>query len=42
MHRGGAPVCLVDGSVRFLSESVDFRVLGRLATRAGGETIGEW
>lgn len=41
-HRGGAPVCMADGSVRFLPDSMDLRVLGRLATRAGGEMIGDW
>jgi prepilin-type processing-associated H-X9-DG protein len=38
-HRNGTPVCMVDGSVRFLSDSVSVRVLGRLVTRAGGEVI---
>src|SRR5262249_2351125 len=36
-HRGGVPVCLADGSCRFLRDSTDLRVVGRLATRAGGE-----
>jgi hypothetical protein len=38
-HRGGTPACMADGSVHFLRDSMDFRVLGRLATRAGGELI---
>ncbi|MBA4066371.1 MAG: hypothetical protein C0501_22190 [Isosphaera sp.] len=38
-HRNGTPVCLADGSVRFLPDSTDLRVLGRLATRAGGEPV---
>jgi len=41
-HRGGAPACLADGSARLLPDSMDVRVLGRLATRAGGEVIGDW
>jgi prepilin-type N-terminal cleavage/methylation domain-containing protein len=38
-HRHGTPVCMVDGSVHFLSDSISVRVLGRLVTRAGGEVI---
>jgi prepilin-type N-terminal cleavage/methylation domain-containing protein len=38
-HRNGTPACMVDGSVRFLPDSTDLRVLGRLATRAGGEPV---
>jgi type II secretory pathway pseudopilin PulG len=38
-HPGGTPVCLSDGSVHFLRDSTDVRILGRLATRAGGEVI---
>lgn len=41
-HRNGTPVCLADGSCRFASSSTDIRVLGALATRAGGEVIGDW
>jgi prepilin-type N-terminal cleavage/methylation domain-containing protein len=39
-HRHGTPVCMVDGSVHFLSDSTSIRVLGRLVTRAGGEVVG--
>ena len=39
LHRGGTPVALCDGSVRFLPESTDVRVLGQLATRSGGEVV---
>ena len=35
----GSNVCLADGAVRFLRNSVDIRVLARLATRAGGEPV---
>jgi hypothetical protein len=41
-HRGVSPFCMADSSVRFLSDTADFRLLGRLATRAGGELVGEW
>jgi hypothetical protein len=30
---------MTDGSVHFLRDSIDLRVLGRLATRAGGEAV---
>ncbi|MBU6221861.1 MAG: DUF1559 domain-containing protein [Planctomycetes bacterium] len=36
-HPGGAHVAMTDGAVRFVSESTDVRILGELATRAGGE-----
>jgi hypothetical protein len=39
LHRGGSHACMVDGSVHFLSDSLDLRSLGRLATRAGGEPL---
>jgi prepilin-type N-terminal cleavage/methylation domain-containing protein len=38
-HSGGAGAALADGSVRFLPDTLDLRVLARLATRAGGETL---
>jgi prepilin-type N-terminal cleavage/methylation domain-containing protein len=38
-HRAGTNVCLVDGSARFVRESVGLRVLAQLATRSGGEII---
>jgi prepilin-type processing-associated H-X9-DG protein len=41
---GGSNVCMADGSVHFLKDRFDLRVLGRLATRAGGEVVngGDW
>jgi prepilin-type N-terminal cleavage/methylation domain-containing protein/prepilin-type processing-associated H-X9-DG protein len=36
-HTGGVNVCLADGSVRFVRDSVDFTVWQRAGTRAGGE-----
>lgn len=41
-HPGGAMVALADGSVRFVSESVDSLTFVHVCTRAGGEVIGEW
>lgn len=38
-HGGGANFALVDGSVRFLSESIDLWVLSYLGTRAGADPI---
>jgi prepilin-type N-terminal cleavage/methylation domain-containing protein/prepilin-type processing-associated H-X9-DG protein len=38
-HPGGANFALGDGSVRFLRDSTDRRVLSNLATRAGGEVV---
>jgi prepilin-type processing-associated H-X9-DG protein len=37
-HQGGAQFVFVDGSVHFVSETVDYPVLRALVTRAGGET----
>jgi hypothetical protein len=41
-HVGGVQFTLGDGSVRFISENIDHATLDGLATRAGGETIGEF
>ncbi|MCL2709441.1 MAG: DUF1559 domain-containing protein [Planctomycetaceae bacterium] len=38
-HRGGCNVGFFDGSVRFISESIDLRVLRALGTPAGGESM---
>jgi prepilin-type processing-associated H-X9-DG protein len=38
-HGSGANVAFADGSVRFLSESIDPKVFEGLATIAGGETL---
>jgi prepilin-type N-terminal cleavage/methylation domain-containing protein len=41
-HRNGTTACLADGSARFVTDRTEIRVLGALATRAGGETVGDW
>ncbi|MFM8435009.1 MAG: DUF1559 domain-containing protein [Planctomycetia bacterium] len=38
-HPGGAHAAMADGAVRFVSESTEVRILGELATRAGGEAF---
>ena len=42
MHSGGAFHLLGDGAGRFLSEHISDQVYTALATRAAGETIGEF
>ena len=37
-HSGGAQVAMGDGSVRLLSQNIDYRILCGLGTRSGGET----
>jgi prepilin-type N-terminal cleavage/methylation domain-containing protein/prepilin-type processing-associated H-X9-DG protein len=41
-HTGGGHFALVDGSVRFISEDIDFDVYRNLATLSGGEVIGDY
>lgn len=41
-HTGGAQFVLGDGSVRFISENISLDTLKALATRSGGEVIGEF
>ena len=41
-HEGGVQFVFVDGSVHFISENIDSNLLDALATRAGGEVIGEY
>ena len=39
LHDGVAIVAMADGSVRFVSESVDPKVFEALSTMAGGEQV---
>jgi prepilin-type processing-associated H-X9-DG protein len=41
-HVGGVHLLLCDGSVRFVSENLSLIIWQNLATRAGGEVIGEY
>ena len=41
-HVGGVQFVFVDGSVHFISENIDADLLDALATRNGGEVIGEF
>lgn len=41
-HTGGAHILLGDGSVRFVSESVNLGVWAALCSRNGGEVLGEF
>ena len=38
-HSGGANLVLMDGSVRFIKDSVSLTIWNALGTRAGGEVI---
>ena len=41
-HVGGGQFSLADGSIRFVSDSINSTVLLALSTRAGGEVVGEF
>ena len=40
LHAGGVNLALADGSVRFISDSIDRKVWRGLGTRNGGESLG--
>ena len=39
LHPGGASFTLGDGSVRFVSSSIDYQLFNNLGSRAGGEAV---
>jgi prepilin-type processing-associated H-X9-DG protein len=41
-HSGGVMALLCDGSVRFVSENIDLAIWRSLATRMGGEVVGDY
>ncbi len=41
-HPGGANGAFCDGSARFLTETMDIRVLAAICTRAGGEAVSDF
>ncbi len=41
-HPGGSNHALADGSVRFISETIDYDTYQHLGTRKGGEVVGEF
>ena len=42
IHTGGAQFAMADGSIHFLSESIELALLANLTTRAGHEVISEF
>lgn len=42
LHTGGAQLSLCDGSVRFVSDSIDLRTIRNLFSRADGQVINEF
>ena len=40
-HPGGTSFSFADGSVRFIKENVDPKVMEKLITKDGGEVIGQ-
>ena len=40
-HTGGVNVCMADGSVRFVSDNINFPTWQAMGSRAGGEVISE-
>jgi len=42
LHTGGVNLAMVDGSVRFISDSIDRNVWRAIGTRSGNETVGDF
>ncbi len=40
-HPGGINVAFADGAVKFISEKIDIRILAKLITRNGGESVAD-
>ena len=40
-HGGGVNLCLADGAVQFIKDSIDQQAWWALGTRAGGEALGD-
>jgi prepilin-type processing-associated H-X9-DG protein len=38
-HPGGANFVMCDGSVHFISDTIDYRMYNEMGTRAGGEVV---
>ena len=38
-HAGGANVCLADGSVRFIRDTIQAETFAAMCTMAGGEVV---
>ena len=38
-HVGGVTFVMGDGSVHFISDSIDYRLFNELGSRAGGESV---
>jgi prepilin-type processing-associated H-X9-DG protein len=41
-HVGGAQVAMADGSIRFVSNSINVGVWNAVGSKSGGETVGEF
>ncbi|QDT56481.1 Type II secretion system protein G precursor [Caulifigura coniformis] len=41
-HTGGVQVCMADGSVRFVSENIDFATWQGVGSRGDGQVVGEF
>jgi prepilin-type N-terminal cleavage/methylation domain-containing protein len=41
-HTGGVQICLCDGSVKFISENIDFETWARVGVRNDGQVLGEF
>jgi prepilin-type N-terminal cleavage/methylation domain-containing protein/prepilin-type processing-associated H-X9-DG protein len=41
-HTGGVNLCMCDGSVRFIADSIDFSTWQSIGSKAGGEVLGNF